>query len=221
MLRALDFILWQIGQGKNFLRNCKPMFLQKFCLNFFNQYLQRHFVISAELSASVFLCLALWIGNCMPLYVKIFNFEGVVLYKSFFSKKFLHVFYHCLNQHLSIGNRSFICNSPGIYPRRENCWSDTAEIWLFSSFLLKNCSTILEKQWRYFNQQGIIGSYWQMVKMTRNQLLRLFLCSEKLVGGMSRNQQNGIKCLDNHDQSFSKQPTGFPTMQFRSDFLPF
>ena len=126
---------------KIFLRNCKPKILQKFWLIFFNQYLHRSFVTSAELFACVCLCLALRIGNCMPLYVKTFIIEWVVFKKRLvFSKNLLHVFYQCLNQHLFIGNRSLNGNSPGIYPRRENCLSDTAEIWKFSSFLLKNCS---------------------------------------------------------------------------------
>ena len=110
MVRALDFILWQIGQGKNFLRDCKPKFLQKFCLNFFNQYLQRHFVISAEHFASVFLCLALRIGICMPLYVKIFKFEGVVLNKNFFFKKISPCFQTIvsINIFLSATDHSFV-----------------------------------------------------------------------------------------------------------------
>ena len=132
---------WQIEVGKFFLRNCKHKVLQKFWLIFFNQYLHRSFVTSAELFASVCLCLALRIGKCMPLYVKIFIIEWVV-FKSrlVFSKNLLHVFYQCLNQHLFIGNRSFNGNSSEISPRRENCLSDTAEIWEFSCFLLKNCS---------------------------------------------------------------------------------
>ena len=50
---------------KTFLRNCKPKFLQKTWLNFFNQFFFWHFFTSTELLASLILSSALQIGNFM------------------------------------------------------------------------------------------------------------------------------------------------------------
>ena len=89
---------WQIEVGKFFLRNCKPKFLQKLCLNFFNQCFHRHFFYFYW--ALCFLNFVFGTSN-LKIYATITS-KHSLLNDSFlntdlfFPKKNFHVFYHCL-----------------------------------------------------------------------------------------------------------------------------
>ena len=164
---------------KIFFRNCKPNFLQNLRLIFFNRYLSRHLVTSAELFASSILCLAPQIGKLMRLIR-----HSLHLWKSRLwiqtLKKILHLSYQCLNQQLFISNKFFSRNSPVVNSSTEKFWFETAKLLKFLNFLFKICSAFPKNQWLYFNYQGIIGSWWQLLKNTGNSTVAFESSQRKL-----------------------------------------